>query len=72
MSPEGASASPLRPWSGATVSTPLKWSEVRRGLHPAKLTIKTLPKRLEKVGDLWQQTLGEGIDLLECLGRLSR
>ena len=52
------------------MSTPLKWSEVRKGLDPGKFTIKTLPKRLEKVGDLWQQTLKEGIDLLECLERL--
>jgi len=54
------------------VSTPLKWSEVRRGLDPGKFTIKTLPKRLAKVCDLQQQTLGEGIDLLECLERLSK
>jgi hypothetical protein len=26
---------------------------------------------VEKVGDLWQQTLGEGIDLLECLELLA-
>jgi hypothetical protein len=61
----------VRPWPGATVSTPLKWSEVKRSLDPSRFTIKTMPKRLENVGDLWQQTLGEAIDLLECLERLS-
>jgi hypothetical protein len=62
----------VRPWAGATVSTPLKWAEVKKGLDPSKFTIKTMPKRLEKVGDLWQRTLGPGIDLLDCLERLSR
>src|SRR5258707_231902 len=53
----------LRPWGGATVSTPLKWSEVRRDLDPSRFNIKTLPKRLDKHGDLWEPVLGEGVDL---------
>jgi DNA primase len=36
----------------AMVSTPLKWTEVRRGLDPTKFTMQTLPRRLEKIGDL--------------------
>jgi bifunctional non-homologous end joining protein LigD len=62
----------VRPAPGATVSAPLKWTEVRRGLDPAAFTIKTMPKRLAKVGDLWKPVLSAGIDLHDCLERLAR
>src|SRR5262249_32781606 len=39
-----------RPYAGGTVSAPLRWSEVRRGLHPRKYTIRTMAKRLDSVG----------------------
>ena len=61
----------VRPYPGATVSTPLKWREVTKKLDPSRFTIKTIPKRLEKVGDLWKPVLGQGIDLAVCLSRLS-
>jgi bifunctional non-homologous end joining protein LigD len=35
----------LRPTSQATVSTPLEWKDVKRGLVPESFTIKTVPKR---------------------------
>ena len=54
------------------VSAPLKWSEVRRGLDPGKFTIKTMPKRIDRFGDLWRSLLGEGIDGADCLGRLEK
>jgi bifunctional non-homologous end joining protein LigD len=61
----------VRPNPGATVSTPLKWSEVTKRLDPTKYTIKTMPSRLEKHGDLWKPVLGKGIDLHKCLDRLA-
>jgi bifunctional non-homologous end joining protein LigD len=61
----------VRPYPGATVSTPLRWSELRRGLHPRKFTIRTMKKRLDSVGDLWSSVLGPGIDLPRCLDRLA-
>jgi bifunctional non-homologous end joining protein LigD len=37
----------------ASVSTPLKWSELTNDLDPRDFTVETLPKRLKRVGDLW-------------------
>jgi DNA ligase D len=46
-----ASAYSVRPTPDARVSTPLRWDEVARS-DPSRFTVPTLPKRLEKVGDL--------------------
>jgi bifunctional non-homologous end joining protein LigD len=43
----------LRAIDGAPVSAPLKWSEVTKKLDPLKFNLKTMPKRLDKVGDLF-------------------
>ena len=45
-----ASVYSARPKPGATVSTPLEWKEVKKGLHPGMFTIKNIHKRLEKKG----------------------
>jgi bifunctional non-homologous end joining protein LigD len=62
----------VRPVAGAKVSTPLKWSEVKKGLNPARFTIQTVRRRLDRVGDLWQPVLGVGIDLQNSLQRLQK
>ena len=60
----------IRPRPGATVSTPLKWDEVKVGLDLRDFTIKTVPGRIERLGDLFEGALGPGIDLEECLEKL--
>ncbi|HWB28661.1 MAG TPA: DNA ligase D [Chitinophagaceae bacterium] len=60
----------VRPKPGATVSTPLQWDEVKKGLHPLNFTIKNIFSRLEKKGDLFLPVLGKGIDLAKCLQKL--
>jgi bifunctional non-homologous end joining protein LigD len=61
-----------RPHAGATVSAPLRWQEVRKGLDPGRFTIKTMAMRLDAVGDLWQPVLKASIDLADCLERLAK
>ncbi|MBS1594472.1 MAG: DNA ligase D [Bacteroidetes bacterium] len=57
----------LRPRPGATVSTPLDWSEVNNKLDPRTFTMKNILKRLDKKGDLWQGVLSKGNDLKKAL-----
>jgi bifunctional non-homologous end joining protein LigD len=42
-----------RPYYIPTVSTPLVWKEVNEKLNASDFTIKTIPRRVEKKGDLW-------------------
>ena len=62
----------MRPKQGATVSTPLDWSEVKKGLTPKDFTIKTIHERLKKTGDLFAPMLDSknGVDLAKCLENL--
>jgi len=60
----------VRPVPAATVSTPLDWSELKRGLDPGQFTLGTAPGRFERVGDLWAPVLGPGIDLPGVLAGL--
>ncbi len=62
----------LRPKPHATVSTPLKWDEVKPGLDPSKFNIKTIFKRLEKLGDIFSLVLGPGIDIGKAIRHLEK
>lgn len=54
-----ASVYSVRPKPEATVSTPVTWEEVERGVRIEDFTIKNVPQRLRKLGDLWKPLLGE-------------
>lgn len=41
----------------ATVSTPLRWDEVAKGLDPRDFTIDNVPERIREVGDLWGECM---------------
>lgn len=52
-----------RALDGAPVSAPLKWSEVTQKLDPLRYTIKTMPRRLDQVGDLFEVVTRGGVRL---------
>ncbi|MCX2480573.1 DNA ligase D [Pedobacter sp. MC2016-15] len=53
----------LRPKVGATVSMPLHWDEVKKGLKMKDFTIHNAVERVRAEGDLFKGVLGKGIDL---------
>nr|WP_295922586.1 DNA ligase D [uncultured Dyadobacter sp.] len=60
----------VRPKPGATVSMPLHWDEVKKGLQLKDFTIHNAMERIQREGDLFQPVLGEGIDLEEVIGKM--
>src|SRR5213076_1388683 len=49
-----AAAYTVRAKSGAPVSAPCTWEEVKRGkVHPRSFTLRTMTERMAQVGDLW-------------------
>src|SRR5690606_13253181 len=59
----------LRPKPGATVSMPLHWDEVKKGLTMKDYTITNAVERARAEGDLFKGTLGKGIDMEKALGK---
>lgn len=54
-----ASIYSVRPQPKATVSTPVKWSELERGLSIDDFTLANVPARVRRLGDLWQPLLAK-------------
>lgn len=66
-----AAAYSLRPKPGATVSMPLHWDEVKKGLKMSDFTIHNALERLESEGDIFKPVLGKGIDLKKVIKKFS-
>lgn len=60
----------VRPTPDATVSAPLHWDEVTPSLKPSDFTIKNMPTRLKKMGDLWLPVTGKGVDIAKILKKI--
>ncbi len=60
----------VRAVPGATVSTPISWDEVDRSLDPRAFTMKTVPKRVAKVGDPMAELLKARPDVARAVAKL--
>jgi bifunctional non-homologous end joining protein LigD len=54
-----ASVYSARPRPEATVSTPVTWKEIDKGVRIEDFTLRNVPARIAKVGDLWKPLLAE-------------
>lgn len=67
--PQATIAAPysLRPKPGATVSMPLHWDEVKKGLKMSDFTIYNSLDRIKSEGDIFKPVLGKGINLAKVI-----
>ena len=66
-----ACAYSLRPKPGATVSMPIHWDELKKGLKMSDFTIHNAVKRVEEQGDIFLPVLGKGINVKKALENLN-
>ncbi len=52
-----ASVYSVRPTPRATVSTPVTWEELERGVEIEDFRLDNVPERIERLGDLWKPLL---------------
>jgi DNA ligase D-like protein (predicted polymerase)/DNA ligase D-like protein (predicted 3'-phosphoesterase) len=57
----------VRPKPGATVSMPLHWEEVKKGLKMKDFNIRNGLGRIKMEGDIFKPVIGKGIDLLKAI-----
>jgi len=72
--PQATLAAPysLRPKPDATVSMPLRWDEVVKGLKVNDFTIFNAVERLHKQGDIFSNVLGTGINLQKVVRQIQK
>jgi bifunctional non-homologous end joining protein LigD len=70
--PQATIAAPyaLRPKPGATVSMPLHWDEVKKGLKMKDFTIFNAMDRLNSVGDIFKPVIGKGVSLAKVMRKI--
>ena len=66
-----AAAYTVRARRGAPVSAPCTWEEIERGeVQPGTFTVRSMPDRIAKVGDLWADMRRRGRSLKRPLEKL--
>ncbi|WP_255153491.1 non-homologous end-joining DNA ligase [Ferruginibacter sp. HRS2-29] len=65
-----ASVYSLRPKKGATVSMPLEWKEVKKGLSPALFDIHNAAKRIAKKPSIFNGIFGPATNISACIKKL--
>ena len=65
-----ACAYSLRPKPGATVSMPIHWDELKKGLKMSDFTIHNAVDRIKEQGDIFLPVFGKGIDMKKALVNL--
>jgi bifunctional non-homologous end joining protein LigD len=61
----------VRPRPGATVSAPIHWEEVKKGLKVSQFTMNNILQRVKREGNLFTGILSNGIDLNKVLKSLA-
>ena len=71
--PQATLAAPysLRPKPGATVSMPLHWDEVKKGLTMKNFTIFNSVERIKEQPDIFKGVIGKGINLKQSLKKIT-
>jgi bifunctional non-homologous end joining protein LigD len=68
-----AAAYAVRPKPGAPVSAPCTWEEVITGeIGPSSLTLRSMPARIRKVGDVWADLRKKRRSLRQPIERLKK
>jgi len=72
--PQATIAAPysLRPKPGATISMPLHWDEVKKGLKMREFTIYNAIERIKDEGDIFKPVLDKGINLEKVIKQFNK